>query len=57
MTALIALVCLLGITAYTEVRKDLPRVACSRGLKAADRRPVQLESCSTTCCGGTIRSA
>ncbi|MDG4896388.1 hypothetical protein P9272_22730 [Mesorhizobium sp. WSM4976] len=57
VTALIALVCLLGITAYTEVRKDLPRVACSRGLKAADRRPVQLESCSTTCCGGTIRSA
>ncbi|WP_246694551.1 hypothetical protein, partial [Mesorhizobium sp. M2E.F.Ca.ET.209.01.1.1] len=48
---------LLGTTAYIEVRKDLPRVACTRGLKAVDRRPVQLESCSMTCCSRAIPSA
>lgn len=57
VAALVALVCLLGITAYMEVRKDLPRVACMRVLKAADKRPVQLESCSTACCNGTAPSA
>ncbi|TGP55248.1 hypothetical protein EN873_07550 [bacterium M00.F.Ca.ET.230.01.1.1] len=57
VAALIALVCLLGTTAYIEVRKDLPRVACTRGLKAVDKRPVQLESCSTTCCSRAIPSA
>jgi len=55
--ALVALVCLLGITAYMEVRKDLPRFACMRVLKAADRKPVQSESCSTACCNGAAQSA
>jgi hypothetical protein len=57
VAALIALVCLLGITAYTEVSKDLPRIACMRGPKAIDKKAAQPESCSTTCCGSTIRSA
>ena len=57
VAALIALVCLLGITAYMEVRKDLPRVACMRGLKASDKKAAQLENCSTACCGRTAPSA
>ncbi|MEI9400982.1 hypothetical protein [Mesorhizobium argentiipisi] len=57
VAALIALVCLLGITAYMEVSKDLPRVACMRGPKAIDKKASQAKNCSTTCCGSTIRSA
>ena len=55
VAALIALACLLGITAYMEVRKDLLRVACTRGLKAVDKKLA--ENCLTACCGGTIPSA
>jgi hypothetical protein len=57
VAALIALVCLLGITAYMEIKKDLPRVACMRGLKASDKKAAQLENCSTACCGRTVPSA
>ncbi len=31
VAALVALVCLLGATAYSEVRQDLPRTACLHG--------------------------
>lgn len=57
VAALIALVCLLGITAYMEVRKDLPRVACMRDRVEAAKRATQSESCSTACCGSTVSSA
>lgn len=53
VAALIALVCLLGITAYVEVSKDLPRVACARDLKGSDKKGAQLEGCSTACCDST----
>ncbi len=57
VVALVALVCLLGITAYMEVRKDLPRVACMRDLKAVGKKASRLESCSTACCNSTAPSA
>ena len=57
VAALIALVCLLGITAYMEVRKDLPRVACVRDHKAIDKKAAQQENCSTACCNTTAVSA
>ncbi|TPI47901.1 hypothetical protein FJW05_07450 [Mesorhizobium sp. B2-9-1] len=57
VAALIALVCLLGITAYMEVSKDLPRVACMRGPKAIDKKAAQRESCSRACCDSTAPSA
>ncbi|MDX8457746.1 hypothetical protein [Mesorhizobium humile] len=57
VAALIALVCLLGITAYMEVRKDLPRVACMPDHAVAGKRVAQSESCSTACCGSTAPSA
>ena len=57
VAALIALVCLLGVTAYMEVSKELPRVACMRGPKVLDRKLAQQENCSTTCCSSTIPSA
>ena len=55
--ALVALVCLLGITAYMEVRKDLPRVACVRDPKAIDKKAAQQENCSTACCKTTVVNA
>ncbi|CDX44145.1 conserved exported hypothetical protein [Mesorhizobium sp. ORS 3359] len=57
VAALIALVCLLGITAYVEVRKDLPRVACIKGSRAIDKKFAQPENCSTTCCNTIAASA
>ncbi|TPL02443.1 hypothetical protein FJ567_09185 [Mesorhizobium sp. B2-4-16] len=57
VAALIALVCLLGITAYMEVRKDLPRVACMRDRTAVGKRAAQFKSCSTACCDSTAPSA
>ena len=57
VAALIALVCLLGITAYVEVRRDLPRVACVKGLKAIDKKVAQHGNCSTPCCTTTAASA
>ncbi|RWL49837.1 MAG: hypothetical protein EOR60_00225 [Mesorhizobium sp.] len=57
MAALIALVCLLGITAYVEVRKDLPRVACVRDPKAIGKNAAQQENCSTACCNTIAVSA
>ncbi|RUX20065.1 hypothetical protein EOA23_29240 [Mesorhizobium sp. M2A.F.Ca.ET.042.01.1.1] len=57
VAALIALVCLLGVTAYVEISKDLPRVACVRDLKAIDKKAAQQETCSTACCNTTAASA
>ncbi|RWD64357.1 hypothetical protein [Mesorhizobium sp.] len=57
VAALIALVCLLGVTAYVEISKDLPRVACVKDPKAIDKMAAQQENCLTTYCGGTIPSA
>ncbi|SFO04949.1 hypothetical protein SAMN03159463_00955 [Mesorhizobium sp. NFR06] len=57
VAALIALVCLLGITAYVEVRKDVPRVACMRDPMVDGTKAAQLQSCPTACCGSTAPSA
>ncbi|WP_434723686.1 hypothetical protein [Mesorhizobium sp. RIZ17] len=57
VAALLALVCLLCITAYMEVRKDLPRVACMRDHAVAGKKAAQPENCSTACCGSTAPSA
>lgn len=50
VAALIALVCLLGITAYMEVSKDLPRVACMRDHAVVGKRTARSDNCSATCC-------
>lgn len=54
VAALLALFCLLGITAYLEVKKDLPRVACIHGQTAADQRAAHMDMCSTGCCSNAI---
>ncbi|AZO74256.1 MAG: hypothetical protein E5V92_30480 [Mesorhizobium sp.] len=57
VAALIALTCLLGITAYAEVKKDLPRVACTCGQMPLGDRAAGLGPCTTVCCGNASRSA
>jgi hypothetical protein len=57
LAALLALVCLLGITAYLEVGKDLPRVACIHSQKASDNKVVRVGSCGAVCCGTMVPSA
>ncbi len=57
VAALLALVCLLGITAYVEVRKDLPRVACIHYQTAVNQRSAGLDACGTVCCGNPITRA
>ena len=39
VAALVALVCLLGVTAYAEVKNDLRPIACPQGDKG-DRKPA-----------------
>ena len=56
VAALIALVCLLGITAYMEVKKDLPRVACRHDQKASNKTAAPAASCAAVCCGSVIPS-
>ncbi|MBZ9661290.1 hypothetical protein LB523_19790 [Mesorhizobium sp. ESP-6-4] len=56
VAALVALVCLLGVTAYMEVSKGLPHVACMRDRTAAGKMAAQFKSCSTACCDSTAPS-
>ncbi|WP_192256298.1 hypothetical protein [Mesorhizobium silamurunense] len=57
VAALVALVCLLGITAYAEVKKDIPCVACTYGQTPLGNRAAGLDLCPTMCCSSTSRSA
>jgi hypothetical protein len=51
VAALVALVCLLGTTAYTEIRKELPTAGCLHDRTVGDQRAARVETCNTTCCG------
>ncbi|TPN77505.1 hypothetical protein FJ987_23265 [Mesorhizobium sp. CU2] len=56
LAALIALVCLLGITAYIEVKKDLPRVACRHNPEAPGKMAAPAGGCTAVCCGSASPS-
>ena len=52
VAALVALACLLGVTAYAEVKNDLPHTTCLQDGKG-DRKPAATcMTCSTTSCDG-----
>ena len=61
VAALVALVCLLGTTAYTEIRKELPSVACAHDRTVGDqrtaRRTASVETCGATCCSNPAPKA
>ncbi|TPK91349.1 hypothetical protein [Mesorhizobium sp. B2-4-17] len=51
VAALVALVCLLGVTAYAEVKDDLPRTACLQGDKGVGVPAAACAICSPAPCG------
>ena len=57
VAALIALVCLLGITAYMEVRKDLPRTACLHGIGGMEKSGAACATCAPAPCGSATSKA
>jgi len=50
VAALFALVCLLGTTAYVEVKKDLPKATCLHGERAPPGLALGCESCNPVSC-------
>ena len=50
VAALVAVICLLGTTAYTEIRKELPSVACKHERTVGDQR-----DCPADCKGRDMR--
>ncbi|CDX15769.1 conserved exported hypothetical protein [Mesorhizobium sp. ORS 3324] len=52
VAALVALVCLLGLTAYVEVRQELPQAACVRNNAGVNAPVARCESCEPAQCDG-----
>ncbi|TPL92665.1 hypothetical protein [Mesorhizobium sp. B2-3-12] len=50
MAAMVALVCLLGITAYAEVEQDRPRTACSQGNVRGKQPAAPCANCAPAAC-------
>ncbi|AZO44777.1 MULTISPECIES: hypothetical protein [unclassified Mesorhizobium] len=50
VAALVALVCLLGVTAYAEVKEDLPRTVCSHGNVGVREPAATCAICSPAPC-------
>ncbi|RWA70404.1 MAG: hypothetical protein EOQ30_00060 [Mesorhizobium sp.] len=57
VAALVALVCLLGITAYAEVKKDLPRTVQLHGNGNVETQGATRAICDPTPCGSTRSKA
>lgn len=57
VAALVAVICLLGTTAYTEIRKELPSVACTHDRTVGDQRTARAETCGTMCCSNPASKA
>ncbi|TIW18280.1 MAG: hypothetical protein E5V65_13210 [Mesorhizobium sp.] len=50
VAALVALICLLGITAYAEVKEDLPRSACLHSDAGMKEAAATCQNCSPVPC-------
>jgi len=57
VAALVALVCLLGVTAYAEVKDDLPRAACAHGNMGAREPVATCAICGPAPCEGLAPGA
>ncbi|AZO61608.1 hypothetical protein EOA75_25945 [Mesorhizobium sp. M1A.F.Ca.IN.022.07.1.1] len=57
VAALLALTCLLGITAYAEVKKELPRTAWVHGFGADQSQGAMCAVCSLAPRGSTTSKA
>ncbi len=50
VAALVAVVCLLGVTAYAEVKQDLPRSTCLQDKKGVRQPAAICAPCSPAAC-------
>jgi len=57
VAALVALVCLLGITAYVEVRNDLPHIACVHGDGGVKAPVARCQGCEPASCDNHMARA
>lgn len=57
VAALVALVCLLGATAYGAVKQDLPRTSCLHGNAGVRERAATCTICSPVPCEGMAQRA
>lgn len=57
VAALVALVCLLGMTAYAEVTKDVSFAACTHDHRASGERVARCEICAAVRCDNSTSGA
>jgi len=57
VAALVAVICLLGTTAYTEIRKELPSVVCKHDRTVDNQRTARADTCGTMCCSNPAPKA
>jgi hypothetical protein len=57
VAALVALVCLLGVTAYAAVKEDLPRTSCLHGDKGGRQPAATCAVCAPAPCEGLAPGA
>ncbi|RUV33538.1 hypothetical protein [Mesorhizobium sp. M7A.F.Ca.MR.148.00.0.0] len=50
VAALVATTCLLGVTAYAEVKEDISRGACTHGEQAPGEQGARCDSCGAARC-------
>ena len=50
VAALVATTCLLGVTAYAEVKEDISRMACTHEHQAPGERAARCDICATVRC-------
>ncbi|RWC26130.1 hypothetical protein [Mesorhizobium sp.] len=54
VAALVALTCLLGVTAYAEVREDISRIACTHDHQPSGERVARCDICATARCASGV---
>ncbi|WP_032901406.1 hypothetical protein [Mesorhizobium ciceri] len=57
VAALVATTCLLGVTAYAEVKEDISRVACTHDDKAPGERGARCDTCAAARCDSSTSGA
>ncbi|MCQ8874542.1 hypothetical protein NP945_22115 [Mesorhizobium sp. LMG17149] len=57
VAALVATTCLLGVTAYAEVKEDISRIACTHGHKASAEQGARCDTCAAARCDSSTSGA
>jgi hypothetical protein len=50
VAALVAMTCLLGVTAYAEVKEDISRTACTHDHQVLGERAARCDNCAAVRC-------